>query len=69
LDAAALTATLNGARRTLLVEANYSGQLGHLIRAETGIHLSNRLLKYDGEPFYPHEIVAKAREITGHGRQ
>jgi 2-oxoglutarate ferredoxin oxidoreductase subunit alpha len=69
LDAAALTATLNGARRTLLVEANYSGQLGHLIRAETGIHLSNRLLKYDGEPFYPHEIVAKARELTGHGRQ
>lgn len=68
LDAPALTATLNGARRTLLVEANYSGQLGHLIRAETGVHLPNRLLKYDGEPFYPHEIVAKAREITGHGR-
>lgn len=69
LDAASLTATLNAARRTLLVEANYSGQLGHLIRAETGVHLSTRLLKYDGEPFYPHEIVAKAREVIAHGRQ
>lgn len=69
LDAGPLAATLNGARRTLLVEANYSGQLGRLIRAETGIHLTNRLLKYDGEPFYPHEIIAKARETLEHGRQ
>ena len=68
LDGAALTATLKAARRTLLVEANYSGQLGRLIRAETGVLLVDRLLKYNGEPFSPHEIVAKARELTGHGR-
>jgi 2-oxoglutarate/2-oxoacid ferredoxin oxidoreductase subunit alpha len=49
--------------RTLLVEANYSGQFGRLLRAETGITFSNRLLKYDGEPFFPHEIIARALEV------
>ncbi len=63
-----LLALLSKSRRTLLVEANYSGQLGHLIRAETGFHLTNRLLKYDGEPFYPHEIVTKGLEVLTNGR-
>ncbi len=51
------------AKRTLLVEANYSGQFGRLLRAETGFACSDRLLKYDGEPFHPHEIVARALEV------
>jgi len=54
-------------RRTLLVEANYSGQFGRLLRAEAGIEISDRLLKYDGEPFSPHELVARALEVIGHG--
>ena len=53
---------------TLLVEANFSGQLGRLIRTETGIDLSTKLLKYDGEPFYPAEIAARAQEVIDHGR-
>jgi 2-oxoglutarate ferredoxin oxidoreductase subunit alpha len=59
---------VNGAKRTLLVEANFSGQFGHLLRAETGLHLSEKLLKYDGEPFYPMEIAGRALEMTGHVR-
>jgi len=59
---------LDRAHATLLVEANYSGQLGRLIRAETGRSIPNRLLKYDGEPFYPYEVVGKALEVLGHGR-
>ena len=62
-----LRALLDPARRTLLVEANYSGQFGRLLRAETGIHLSQKLLKYDGEPFFPLEISARALELVGHG--
>ena len=69
LRADIVSTTLESARTSLLVEANYSGQLGQLIRQETGILLPHRLLKYDGEPFYPHEIVAKVREMTGHGGQ
>ena len=58
---------LAAATRTLLVEGNYSGQLGRLIRAETGIDLPDRLLRYDGEPFYPRPIVARALEVIQHG--
>jgi 2-oxoglutarate/2-oxoacid ferredoxin oxidoreductase subunit alpha len=54
---------LRAAHRTLLVEANYSGQLGRLVRAETGVEFPRTFLKYDGEPFYPGEIVARAVEV------
>jgi 2-oxoglutarate/2-oxoacid ferredoxin oxidoreductase subunit alpha len=64
LDADAVRAAFARTKRTLLVEANYSGQFGRLLRAETGISLSERLLKYDGEPFFPHEIMARALEVT-----
>jgi 2-oxoglutarate/2-oxoacid ferredoxin oxidoreductase subunit alpha len=64
LDPVAVRAAFAKTRRTLLVEANYSGQFGRILRAETGIELSDRLLKYDGEPFLPHEIVARAREMN-----
>ena len=50
-------------KQTLLVEANFSGQFGQLLRAETGVMITDRLLKYDGEPFFPHEIVARALEV------
>ncbi len=61
-----LEAALSKSPRQLLVEANYSGQLGHLLRAETGVTFPDRLLKYDGEPFYPMEIVGKALEVLQH---
>jgi 2-oxoglutarate/2-oxoacid ferredoxin oxidoreductase subunit alpha len=67
LDPAAVVRAFEGTHRTLLVEANYSGQFGHLLRAESGVHLTSRLLKYDGEPFYPHEIVARGLEEMNHG--
>jgi 2-oxoglutarate ferredoxin oxidoreductase subunit alpha len=63
---AEMRAELTRAKRTLLVEANFSGQYGRLLRAETGIDIPNKLLKYDGEPFYPSEIVLKALEVI-HG--
>jgi 2-oxoglutarate/2-oxoacid ferredoxin oxidoreductase subunit alpha len=67
LHGEAIVAVLTRAKRVLLVEGNFSGQLGRLLRAETGFEIRDRLLKYDGEPFYPHEIVAKALQVTGHG--
>jgi 2-oxoglutarate/2-oxoacid ferredoxin oxidoreductase subunit alpha len=69
LETKRVSAALGAAQRTLLVEGNYSGQFGRLLRAETGFVPSDRLVKYDGEPFFPHEIVAKALEVSAHGRQ
>lgn len=54
---------LKSARRLLMVECNYTAQMARMIRAETGIEIKDRFLKYDGEPIYPFEIVRKAKEL------
>jgi len=60
---------LQACQRTLVVENNYSGQLARHIRAETGFTVDGKILKYDGEPFEPHHIVARIKEILhGNGR-
>ena len=50
---------LGAAKKVLLVENNSEGQMGCLIREKTGIMMENRLLKYDGRPFHPAEILDK----------
>jgi len=54
---------LNARKKLLLVEQNFSGQFGHLLRAETGVHITDTCRKYDGEPFDPHEIESRAKEV------
>jgi 2-oxoglutarate ferredoxin oxidoreductase subunit alpha len=45
------------AKHTVLIEQNYQGQLGQLIRMECGLDLPARILKYDGRPFFVDELV------------
>ncbi len=59
--ARALADALGKAKRLLLVENNYSGQLGQVIREQTGIHITDRVLKFDGRPFSEDELVASLR--------
>lgn len=47
--------------KLVLVENNYSGQLGKLIRQETGIEIKNKILKYDSRPFWKGEIINKLK--------
>ncbi len=44
---------LQKAERFITIENNSSGQLAQLIRQETGLSPSEKILKYDGRPFYP----------------
>jgi len=55
--AAEIGRILSSARTTVLIEPNYSGQLGALIREQTGILTDHRVLKYDGRPFSRNEVV------------
>ncbi|HOP55178.1 MAG TPA: 2-oxoacid:acceptor oxidoreductase subunit alpha [bacterium] len=57
--------TLNSLRdkRFISVENNATGQLAQLIRRETGINITERILKYNGRPFTPSEIVRRFKEI------
>ena len=50
-------AILKGAKKLALVEENYSGQLGSLIREQTGVLIETRILKFDGRPFSQDELM------------
>ena len=54
---------LSDADKLLLVEGNATGQLGKLIRQETGIFIENKYLKYDALPFSSHQIFEKVQEV------
>lgn len=55
----AVKRVLEGAKKILHIENNYTGQLAGLIREKTGINLENKFLKYDGRPFYVEEMSEK----------
>lgn len=57
---------LKKSKKLLCVEANFTGQMARMIRAETGIEIKDKFLKYDGEPIYAYEIVKKAKEVVNH---
>ena len=44
------------------VENNYNGQFADIFTKETGISIFHKILKYDGRPFAPQEIVARVKD-------
>jgi 2-oxoglutarate ferredoxin oxidoreductase subunit alpha len=56
---------LSRAKRTIIVENNYSGQFARYLRSETGISADAHIRKYDGEPFMPHHVVDGVIELMG----
>lgn len=46
-------------KRYILIENNSHAQFGRLLRMETGIDIEDKMLKYDGRPFWPEEIAEK----------
>ena len=49
-------------KRIVLVEQNYQGQLGMLIRMECGLDIWDKILKYDGRPFFYDELLSSVLE-------
>ena len=54
---------LDNCKKTICVEANYTGQFARHLRAETGFSVDASVLKYDCEPFEPHQIVEEVKAI------
>lgn len=50
---------LENAKKTLLIETNFDAQMGGVIAQNTGIIISDKLLRYDGRPFNPAQILEK----------
>ncbi len=53
---------LKSAKKIVLVEANYTGQLGELIREKTGIEIKDKILRYDGLAFTSNEIYSELKK-------
>jgi 2-oxoglutarate ferredoxin oxidoreductase subunit alpha len=45
-------------KQSVLVEQNNQGQLGKLIRMECGLDIPDKVLKYDGRPFFYDELLS-----------
>ncbi len=56
---------LAAAEVSYCVEANYTGQFADLVRRETGWEFDHRVLRFDGRPFTPSDIIG---EVSGDGK-
>lgn len=54
---------INKAKKTLNIEQNATAQMAQVIREQTGIEIKEHLLRYDGRPIMPEDILEKAKEI------
>lgn len=59
---------LQGCKRLIMIEGNYTGQLASLIRGETGIEIKNKILKYDGKQFTADEVYKKVMGVLRNGK-
>jgi len=64
MHAKEISEVLNRAKKTMIVESNYTSQVGRLIRMFTGINIENKVLRYDGEPITPLDVFEKAIEVV-----
>ncbi len=55
--AIAVSDAIDSSDRVYVVENNATGQLSHLIQAETGRNMGSRILKFDGRPFMAQDIA------------
>jgi 2-oxoglutarate/2-oxoacid ferredoxin oxidoreductase subunit alpha len=53
------------AERVVLVEQSYRGQLGMLVRMECGLDITEKILKFDGRPFFYDELLTVLCEKVG----
>jgi len=54
---------LKGVNKLILVENNYTGQLESLLREFLLRPVDERILKYNGRPFFPKELAEKILEV------
>ncbi|MFS0863887.1 2-oxoacid:acceptor oxidoreductase subunit alpha [Fredinandcohnia sp. 179-A 10B2 NHS] len=55
---------VNSAKKVLVVENNATGQLANIMKMNVGhAEKITSFLKYDGNPFLPHEVYTKCKEL------
>ena len=64
-----LTSILRGAKKTVIVENNYTCQLGGIIREMTGISIDHEVPKFEGRPFSQEELVEALTKVVTTGEK
>jgi 2-oxoglutarate ferredoxin oxidoreductase subunit alpha len=49
--------------KLVVVENNYMGQFRRLLQSETCIEVDHSILRFDGRPFSPEDILAGLKEV------
>ena len=62
-----VASVIDSARKTAVVENNFTGQLADIIKEKTGRDVDERILKFDGRPFYPEDIYSAVKEVVNRG--
>jgi len=57
-----VTSILSKVKQSFCVENNATGQLAHIIQAETGKQVTGRILKFDGRPFSPQYVIRELKK-------
>ncbi len=58
-----VTAALQGAKKVICVEQNFTGQLATLLRAHADIRVDALIRKYDGRPMSPEYILGQLKGV------
>jgi 2-oxoglutarate/2-oxoacid ferredoxin oxidoreductase subunit alpha len=53
---------LENSKQLVLIENNYSAQLGDLIAEKTGIMIKNKILRYDGKPYVVNDLEGELQK-------
>ncbi len=56
---ASIAGFLQKAERVIVIEGNQTGQFADLLQRQTGVPITDRILKYNGMPFSVEELVAR----------
>jgi len=62
LNTKVLSGLLNKTKKIVVIENNYIGQMANLMQETLGQKFENRLNKYNGQQFFPEEIVQKIKK-------
>ena len=58
-----VSAFLGKAKRSAVIEGNFTGQLQSLIREQCLLDVDHTLHRYDGRPFSPEQVRAFVKEV------
>ncbi|MSR86781.1 2-oxoacid:acceptor oxidoreductase subunit alpha [Candidatus Peribacteria bacterium] len=64
MKTAKLEKLMESAKQTILVECNHGGQLGMVIKMSCGIDIKEKILKYDGRPFFYDELLSNLSKLV-----